>query len=249
MLRNFSRGDRFARLSVQALIVAIGLAAHESRGGTVDLQPFVNANLRDTTFYFMGSNFPPGGTTLTNAGVSFTLANGPGGAAGTGTAQTYYVNGSTPASVDISVNIANPVIVDTLINSTTGTFGDTVGSVEFKATGGLDYSVDLVEGQNIRDYNNDGFNNTIGLGTLGAMYVHTFSYGNGQSRFDEQQFILPASFNTATLTDIILHGPSANATANGLPFLAAATVATVPEPSSLLLMSLAAGMIAGWRWR
>ena len=66
------------------------------------------------------------------------------------------------------VNIANPTTVYTLINSIWGVYGDTVGAVEFKATGGLDYTVKLVEGQDIRDHNNDGFNNTIGQGALGG---------------------------------------------------------------------------------
>src|SRR5205814_994515 len=111
--------------------------------------------------------------------------------------------------------------VFTLINSVWGVYGDTVGSVEFKATGGLDYSVNLVEGGDIRDHNNDGYNNTIGQGALGGTYVTTAAYGGEQVRLDEQRFTLPARFYSATLTDIILHGTGHFPT--GDPFLAAAT--------------------------
>ena len=55
-----------------------------------------------------------------------------------------------------------------------------------------------------------------------ADYVGSANYGGGQVRFDEQQFVLPLSFNSATLTDIILHGYGNNP--DGQPFLAAATV-------------------------
>ncbi len=41
-----------------------------------------------------------------------------------------------------------------------GVCGDTVGTVEVKGTGGADAIFNLVEGTNIRDYNNDGFTTT-----------------------------------------------------------------------------------------
>jgi hypothetical protein len=53
--------------------------------------------------------------------------------------------------LDIAVHTTNPGTVYTLINSAFGAYGASVGSVEFKATGGLDYSADLVEDQSIRD--------------------------------------------------------------------------------------------------
>src|SRR5262249_32957706 len=132
-------------------------------------------------------------------------------------------NRDNPSAFDLPVAIANPTTVYTLINSVWGVYGDTVGSVEFKATGGLDYSVNLVEGGNIRDFNNDDYNNAIGQGAPGGTYLATASSGGGQSRLDEQGFALPARFQSATLTDIILHGTGQFPA--GVPFLAAATVA------------------------
>ena len=185
----------------------------------VNINPYVNFNLQEL---LNGSNYPTGGTSLTVGGVAFTLANYPGG--GTGVIET--PNQSSPSSFDVPVNVANPTTVYTLINSGWGVYGDTVGAVEFKATGGLDYTVNLVEGQNIRDYNNDGFNNTIGQGALGGIYLGTASFGGGQVRLDEQGFTLPSSFQSATLTDIILHGYGDDPI--GDPFLAAATVTSNP---------------------
>ena len=180
----------------------------------VNINQYVNHSLQG---YTNGSDYPPGGTQLTVAGVPFTLADYPGG--GAGDIQTPE---SKVSAFDVPVSIDNPGTVYTLINSTYGVFGDTIGSVEFKATGGLDYTVHLVEGQDIRDHNRDGFNNTIGQGALGGLYVGTASFAGGQVRLDEQAFALPASFHSATLTDIILHGNGNYP--DGNPFLAAASV-------------------------
>ena len=100
------------------------------------------------------------------------------------------------------------------------------------------YTVNLVEGQNIRDHNNDGYNNTTGNISIFSYPIYTFTFEN--VRLDEQAFILPAAFNSATLTDIILIGTGNNP--NGAPFLAAATVrvSAVPEPTSLMMLGIGA---------
>ncbi len=167
----------------------------------------------------------------------FTLASYSSG--GTGVIQTASASQPSPSSFDIPVSIADPTEVYTLINSAYGEFGDLVGAVEFEATGGLVYTVDLVEGQNIRDHNNDGYNNAIGQGALGTTYLGTASFGGGQVRLDEQGFVLPAAFQSATLTDIILLGYG-NVPA-GEPFLAAATVGTPGGPVAVALGSLVNG--------
>src|SRR5262249_49685404 len=152
-----------------------------------DLDTYVNANIQA---YTDGQLYSPGGTTLTNAGISFTLAYGPGldqvNHTGTGAIQTP----AGTSSFDVVVSIPNPTAVYTLINSAFGVFGSTVGSVEFKGTGGLDYTVNLVEGQDIRDHFTSVGNNIIGTGTLGSLYIHTFDFDGGDElRLDEQQFV------------------------------------------------------------
>jgi hypothetical protein len=180
----------------------------------IDLTKYVNSNLQT---YTNGTLYPKGGTQVTVQSVPFTLASNHG--MGTWVIQAPQ---SKVSSFDVKVSVANPSTVYTLINSTFGALGKTVGSVEFKATGGLDYTVNLVEGQDIRDHNRFVYNNVIGQGTLGRIYMGTASYAGGQVRLDEQAFALPAGFRSATLTDVILHG-SGNYP-NGNPFLAAVTV-------------------------
>ena len=77
---------------------------------------------------------------------------------------------------------------------------------------------------------------SIGQGALGDTYLGTASYGGGQVRLDEQGFVLPAAFQSATLTDIILLGYGN--VPDGEPFLAAATVATSNGPVSVNINSL-----------
>jgi hypothetical protein len=249
MLNTRSQGHRIHSLVALSLTLCLVVesGAAQAASTTVNIQGFVNANLQT---YTNGANYPAGGTILSNAGVSFLLAPASVGGVGLGAIQT--PSSPPTSSFDIPVNIPNPGAVYTLINSAFGAFGVTVGSMEFKATGGLDFAVALVEGQDIRDHNNDGFNNTIGTGAaLGSIYINTFSFGNGVVRLDEQQFFLPASFNSATLTDIILNGTGSGA--NGEPFLAAATVSTpsaVPEPASLIMTTLGLGGISiAWCYR
>jgi uncharacterized membrane protein len=179
----------------------------------VNLDPEVNANLQS---YTNGGLYPSGGTTLNVGGVSFTLAHYPGG--GTGVLQTGAGSPTSPFSIDIPVSFSNPRTVYTLINSAWGRYGYLDGSVEFFGTNGAYAKFDLVQGTNVRDHNNDGFNNTIADGTPSV------GFGGGQVRFDRQTFVLPSSFTGATLTDVRLNGYGNFPL--GQPFLAAVTVAS-----------------------
>ena len=181
----------------------------------------VNANLRS---YSGGSNYPTAPSTLTVGGVDFTLLPDGTTASSTGIIQTP----SGTSSYDMPVNITGASTVYTLINSVYGTFGDTVGSVEFKGANGADATFNLVEGTNIRDHYNDGYNNSIASGTPSA------SFGNGADRLDMQTFELPGSFANTNLTDIIFNGSGGNP--QGEPFLAAVTVATGSKSSDFVLL-------------
>ena len=118
-------------------------------------------------------------TTLTVGGVDFALIPDGTTSSSLGILQT----AGSGTSFDIPVNISGGTVLNTLINSTYGVAGDTVGTVEVKGTGGADADFNLVEGTNIRDYNNDGYNNTIAPGTPSA------SFGSGQIRLDMQTFV------------------------------------------------------------
>ena len=169
-------------------------------------------------------DYPTAPTTLTVGGVDFALVPDGTSTTSLGILQTT----GSGTSFDIPVNIAGATTLYTLINSAYGIAGDTVGTVEVKGTGGADATFNLVEGTNIRDHNNDGYENTIAPGTPSA------SFGNGQVRLDMQTFALPAAFATARITDIIF--TSQGGTPQGNPFLAAATVATTSGPSQLVLL-------------
>ena len=167
-------------------------------------------------------SFPAGGASLTVGGVPFTLAHYSGG--GTGIILTNSASQASPDVYDIPVNVADPTAVYTLINSSYGVSGFLDGTVEFIGAGGADAVFNLTQGTNIRDYNNDGFNNTVAPGTPSV------SFQNGQVRLDMQSFQLPASFATDTLTDIRFSGFGNYP--NGLPFLAAVTV-TDPQTTTV----------------
>ena len=81
-----------------------------------------------------------------------------------------------------------------------------------------------MQGTNIRDHNNDVYNNTIAPGTPSA------EFGGGQVRLDRQTFALPSTFINATLTDIRFNGYGGFPT--GEPFLAALSVSTSPTGGS-----------------
>ena len=174
----------------------------------------VNADLRN---YGGGSNYPIGPTVLNVGGVDFSLVAGPAG--GAGIIQTPEGN----SSFDIRTHVVGATTIYTLINSAFGQLGDTIGSVEFKGANGSDTVFALTEGTNIRDQFNGNFNNTIAPGTPSA------SFGNGAARLDMQTFVLPSSFATDTLTDIIFSGINA-APPQGQPLLAAVTVKPVSGP-------------------
>ena len=216
----------------------VGLLERRALLTQINLNPYVDGKTQNGV---NGADFPAGGTSVTVGGVGFTLATVAGG--GTGLVATHAQ--SPPSAIDVAVNVPNPTTVYALINSAWGEYGYLAGAVEFKATGGLDYSVNLVEGQDIRDYNNDGFDDTIGGGALGHIYLGSVYYGGGQVRFDKLGFNLPANFQSATLTDVILHGYGNDP--NGAPWMAAATVATgsVAVPTRTALRATTASAAIG----
>ncbi len=199
----------------------ITVTANVNRSAFESATSLTNANLQT---YANGGDYPSAPAMLSVGGVDFALVPEGSAAPSLGILQT----GASGTSFDIPVNIAGATVLNTLINSAYGTAGDTVGTVEVKGTNGADAVFELVEGTNIRDYNNGGYNNTIATGTPSA------SFGNGQVRLDMQTFTLPSAFATARITDIIL--TSSGADPQGEPFLAAATVTTASGPAQLVLL-------------
>ena len=139
-------------------------------------------------------------------------------------------------ALTISANVYGATNVYTLINTAFGALGADVGYITFTGSAGATDTVQLIEGGNVRDHYNGSFVNTTS-----DSYVTENVFGNpapGNAHLDLQDFVLPGSFLTQTLTSVIFYGAADGG--NGQPFLAGATVAAgsspVPEPSTLFLL-------------
>lgn len=157
----------------------------------------------------------------------------------------------------LSIALNSHAVVNSLLNNF---FGDSTGSVEgtLVFTNSLNQTAtfSVEAGNTIRDYNNDGFQNGLnGTNSNPADGVVTAldwwntgdaaTTGNGEptTRLDAQTFALPASWDGTDLTSVTLTDPLGNV---GQDVLTAIQVddltAAVPEPSSLSLMLLGAGL-------
>jgi hypothetical protein len=149
------------------------------------------------------------------------------------------------ATLVIPVGLYGVTTAYTLINTAYGLPGSIVGSVTFNGSGGVSYTVDLVEGANVRDHYYGGYvNTTTDPSTTEAVFGDA---SPGNAHFDMQTFTLPSTFQTATLEDIIFFSEGIG-NPNGKTFIAGATVvsaAGVPEGgSTLALLGLGLGLLA-----
>jgi hypothetical protein len=163
--------------------------------------------------------------------VPFTLATiGP--SFDTAVIQTSTIPGVSQ-TYSIPVGVFGVTSADTLINSSAGACGTSIGELDFVGVSST-YIYPLTEGTNVRDHFNGGFCNTV------TNVAGTASFGGGADRFDMQQIVLPASFATDTLQRIDFKGFGQGLA--GSPFLAAAAVNTsspVPEPATWPLAAVA----------
>ncbi len=209
----------------------------------IDISSLVNADIRT---YTGGTNYPVAPVTLTDpSGVNFNLVPYGSTPNSLGVIQTV----TAPSSFDVttSTSIGSSSKVYVLMNSAFGVSGKNIATLEFKAANGATDSIDIIEGTNIRDHYNDGYNNSA------TDILHTFNYSS--DRLDEYAYTLPSSFDNTTLTDIILSSTLDAGNPNGEAFLAAATLvspsSSVPEPATIfLLISGLIGIVAfGFRRR
>ncbi len=134
--------------------IQVNVAANFSHTAYLGGTSLVNTNLRT---YSAGTDYPIAPSTLTVGGVDFALVPDGTSTTSLGIIQT----GVGGPSYDLPVNIAGGTTLYTLINSAYGTDGATVGTVEVKGTNGADAVFNLVEGTNIRDHFNGGFEDKI----------------------------------------------------------------------------------------
>jgi hypothetical protein len=161
------------------------------------------------------TNYLPGGIYTNYGGISFYFAGYPGITNGLGVVVTGLGSVSLPKTNSFPVNVTNAMTVYTLMNSLYGNQGFTNGTVDFYGSQGAHASFNLVQGFNLRDYNNDGFNNVVSSNLMSI-------YRN--ARLDCQGWMLPTNFFSQTLTNIQVRSYGNNP--HGIPFVAAITIRT-----------------------
>ncbi len=158
--------------------------------------------------------------------------------------------GNGTVSITMNTNAYGVTDVYTLINSWKGQAGPaSYASLVFTGTGGASYTYNLIGNVDIRDYNNDGWTDTInGTTTTNVFNVGTDNWGMA-GRLDMQQIALPSSFADQTLTSIELIDSGSAATQRVVLDGVTLQTAAVPEPSSLILLGIAAACAIGYAWR
>jgi hypothetical protein len=130
------------------------------------------------------------------------------------------LSGSSSLTLTLNTSLYGATKVYTLINSAWGSTNKNVGSITFNATNGDSYTVQLVEGVNVRDHYYGGFVNAVSSGTVTKNVIGSDT--SGTAHLDMQTFTLPNSFATETLSSIVFISTGSSST--GLPFLAGVTV-------------------------
>lgn len=218
-------------------VLTAAVAAH-AQYTTVDLSLAVNS---DITTYTGGGNYQAGGTTLNVLGVPLALAAYPAGSGHLGAIQSP----TSTATYDFTgLSIQGATALYTLLNTANGgSLNTNEGKVEVFGTNGAYAVLNLIEGTNIRDHYQGGFENGLSDPTVVSTY---FSNGNasqtpgfGPDVLDRQMLVLGSSFVGQTVTELKFTA-NGHGFPDGAPFLAAATFgpAPVPEPASMAALGL-----------
>jgi len=190
-------------LGVSILFVAEMVSTVRAGLITVDITAQTNTNLLT---YMGGNNYPAGPTNISVAGVPFQLTTDQNQAGTLGIIQTApgltNTPGNTNSSYTIPANVAGAMTVYTLMNSAYGNPGATVGSIEFKGVNGSDVTFQLIEGVNIRDHYEFIHENSA-TNVVYDSFLNGVQNPSGTDNLDMQTFVLPSSFNTDTLSQII----------------------------------------------
>ena len=108
--------------------------------------------------------------------------------------------GAGVVSVTIPVGVSGVTSAFTLMNTMWGQPGPNASAfVTFTGSNGATVTQPLVGGVNIRDHNNDGYQNTIN----NTSTVQAWTNGEGQ-RLDRQEYILSAAFASQVLTSVTI---------------------------------------------
>jgi hypothetical protein len=237
-----------AIFAVSAFLTASTVEAQYTE---VDISAQVTANLQQYTF---GTEYQLGGSQLNVAGVPFALALAPTDGPSTGIVQSPVTsfasgtaNGYATGAFDYTFEVpagTEATTLYSLANTAWGMAGDDEGSIVVTGTRGETVALDLVEGVNIRDHYNGSYVNTLSDSTVVSTY---FTGGapteSGDVRLDRQELVLPSSFDGDTIATIDFEGYANGSYDGGSAFLAALTLADVPDGG--LTVALLGGALVG----
>ena len=206
---------------------------------TIDLQPNANRRLDNLGFPYP-STFPTGNN-VQFTGIPFYIPFN-----GNNVWLSDDIGTGNPIKATWSVNISEIVGFYTLINTYWGTAGGPYAFAVFGFSDSSEYWWPLYGNKDIRDFNPNNWTNQINNTSTVEVFVSSTGT-HGDPRMDMQYFDLQkAGFAGKTLTAFSLYdygGPMFQRT-----FLAGATAASIPEPSSLsLLLAGGAVLMAGRR--
>jgi hypothetical protein len=190
---------------------------------------------------------PTGVTTL--GGIPFNITSNAAGKQAWGAA-TAAGGGPNVVSITIDVNVYGVTDVYTLINTFCGQPGpNSYASLTFTGSGGASYTKALIGNVDIRDFNEDGFTNSINGSTTTNVLNVAIDIQNTPGRLDMQDIALPSAFATQALTTIQLvdtgHRGFQRVALDGVTVASSA-----PEPSTLALLGVGAVSLLCFRcWR
>jgi hypothetical protein len=181
-------------------------------------------------------------------GVPFSFPSAP--------ADFFAFNNGTGNALTMDVDIARAGTAYLLINTNWGQYDFLTGRVTFKTVGNLTYSLDLVGGVNIRDWNQDRYTNTVSSPTnTPTGFTADPDMWGSQGWLDLLTVQLPTDFFGDTLDSITFEdfgSDGSTSSYGGSPSrirVEGVTVGTVPvpEPASLLLVLAGLALMAG-KW-
>jgi hypothetical protein len=241
---------RWLVIGIAGSVLALsGAAARADTVTNIDLTSFYTGNW--ATDAINGPAIAAGAESVTgNAGSGLSFQDP------TGQFVEMFLNGGM-ITIPVSVALGSSSVVNALFNNF---FGSTnaEATVVFTNSNSDTASFNLIGGKTIRDYNNDGFVNTItgsnsnpADGDVTAQVwwstdtggTNPGSPGSPSSRLDAQTFALPASWDGTTLTSIQITDTdtiNADLILSALQVDVAAPAPNgVPEPASIALLGSA----------
>ena len=199
-----------------AMPAAAGVARADTTWTPLDLASFVNGGGP----LINGDTFPEGPQAF--ACVPFELGDTAGGWAW----YAWLADGPNPRVLEVPAEIPGARSVHLLINTYWGTPEPGLARVELVGTAGTVHEVPLIGGDDVRDYNDDAYTDTIN----GVTTVEVWTNGLGQ-RLDKLRIEVPESLDGGSLDMIRVVDEGADGVQR--LFVAGITVASGDAPADL----------------